>query len=186
MGEEARGHNLRELLGVLTSALLEEGLREEAKMLAEYVSRKRRELAELSDAHTRATYGLAEYTRVTATLLLQIAKDVIGKLRELEGRLKLLSRWRAIVAKAASVIKELYPDVEVYVFGGAAEGRLTVLSDVDVAVVMEEPPEDRAGMLARIWENLEARGVPQYYPLEIHILSRKEFERIRGAKIRLT
>lgn len=87
LGEEVRGHNLRELLGVLVSALLEEGLREEAEMLADYVRRKRRELAELSDAHTRATYGLAEYTRTTAGLLVRVAQDIIGKLRELEGRL---------------------------------------------------------------------------------------------------
>jgi len=87
LGEEARSRNLRELLGVLISALLEEGLRNEAEMLADYVRRKRRELAELSDAHTRATYGLAEYTKATANLLVRIAQDIIGKLKELEGRL---------------------------------------------------------------------------------------------------
>jgi len=73
LGEEARSRNLRELLGVLISALLEEGLRNEAEMLADYVRRKRRELAELSDAYTRATYGLAEYTKATANLLVRIA-----------------------------------------------------------------------------------------------------------------
>jgi len=87
LGEEARSHNLRELLGVLISALLEEGLRKEAEMLADYVRRKRRELAELSDAHSRATYGLAEYTRATANLLVRIAQDIIEKLKELEERL---------------------------------------------------------------------------------------------------
>jgi len=102
-----------------------------------------------------------------------------------ERRLKLLSRWRAIATKAASIIKEFYPNAEVYVFGGAAEDRLTVLSDIDIAVVMEDPPKDRARMLAKIWEILEAKGIPQYYPLEIHLLSRREFEHLRGVKIRL-
>ncbi len=87
LGEEVRSNNLRELLGVLISALLEEGFRKEAEILVEYVRRKRRELAELSDAHTRATYGLAEYTRATASMLVEIARDVIGKLKELEEKL---------------------------------------------------------------------------------------------------
>ena len=87
LGEEVRSHNLRELLSILVSALLEEGFREEAEALADYVRRKRRELAELSDARTRATYGLAEYTRATASLLVGIARDVIEELRELEEKL---------------------------------------------------------------------------------------------------
>ena len=87
LGEEVRSHNLRELLSILVSALLEEGFREEAEILADYVRRKRRELAELSDARTRATYGLAEYTRATASLLVGIARDVIEELRELEEKL---------------------------------------------------------------------------------------------------
>ena len=87
LGEEVRGHNLRELLGVLVSALLEEGFRKEAETLADYVRRKRIELAELSDAHTRATYGLAEYTKATANLLVKVAQDIIRKLKELEGGL---------------------------------------------------------------------------------------------------
>ncbi len=102
-----------------------------------------------------------------------------------EKRLKLLSKWRVVVANVATVIKELYPSSEIYVFGGAAEDRLTVLSDIDIAVVLEDPPKDRAGMLAKIWEILEAKGIPQYYPLEIHILSKREFERLRGVKIKL-
>ena len=102
-----------------------------------------------------------------------------------EGRLKLLSKWRIIAANVATAIKKLYPSSEIYVFGGAAENRLTVLSDIDIAVVLEDPPKDRAGMLAKIWEILEAKGIPQYYPLEIHILSKREFERLRGAKIKL-
>lgn len=87
LGEEVRGHNIRELLGVLASALLEEGFSEEAGMLADYTRRKRRELAELSEAHARATYGLAEYTRAAAELLVRVARDVVETLRELEGRI---------------------------------------------------------------------------------------------------
>ncbi|MEM4970931.1 MAG: HEPN domain-containing protein [Sulfolobales archaeon] len=87
LGEEVRGHNIRELMGVLISALLEEGFSEEANMLADYSRRKRRELAELSEAHTRATYGLVEYTRASAELLVRIARDIVEILRRLEVRI---------------------------------------------------------------------------------------------------
>ena len=102
-----------------------------------------------------------------------------------EGRLKLLKKWRAITLKAATAIKKLYPQAEIYLFGGAAEGRLTVLSDIDLAVVVDVEPGSRGEMLARIWEELEREGIPQYYPLEIHVLSRDEIARLRGVKIRI-
>lgn len=86
LGEEVRGHNIRELLGVLTSALLEEGLRDEAELLLDYVRKHRRELAELSDAHTRATYGLTEYGRNEAKLLLEIAENIVDMLKKLEAK----------------------------------------------------------------------------------------------------
>jgi HEPN domain-containing protein len=87
LGEEIRSDSIRELLGVLVSALLEEGFSEEANALADYVRRRRRELAELSDAHIRATYGLIEYTRASAEILIRITRDLVEILRELEMRL---------------------------------------------------------------------------------------------------
>ena len=102
-----------------------------------------------------------------------------------EGRLRLLSKWRSITARAARAIKRSYPEVEIYLFGGAAEDRLTIMSDIDLAVVLEDPPRDRSGLLARIWELLEEEGIPPYYPLEVHILSKREFEKLRGSKVRL-
>ena len=84
LGEEVRGHHVRELMGLLAAALMEQGMERLAHRVAEYVRRHRRELAELSDAHTRAVYGLVEYGEREAKLLLQIANQVIERLRELE------------------------------------------------------------------------------------------------------
>jgi len=84
LGEETRGRNLRELLGILVSALVEAGFEEEAKELMEYIRRHRRELVELTEAHTRAVYGLVEYGRREAEILLKIAKNIIDALRDLE------------------------------------------------------------------------------------------------------
>ena len=86
-GEEVRGHNLRELLGVLLSSLMEEGLEEDAEFLADYLRKHRRELAELTEAHTRATYGLTEYGKREAELLLKIAESVIAVLKKLEAKI---------------------------------------------------------------------------------------------------
>jgi len=86
LGEEVRGHNLRELLGILVSSLIEENFRGEAEELIDYIRKHRRELAELSEAHIRATYGLMEYGRDGASILLRIAKNIINTLRDLEVR----------------------------------------------------------------------------------------------------
>jgi len=84
LGEEIRGHNLRELLGVLISALIEKGFEEEAKELVDYIRKHRRELAELTEARIRAVYGLVEYGRRETEILLKIAKNIITVLKNLE------------------------------------------------------------------------------------------------------
>ncbi len=87
LSEEVRGHDVRGLFGLLVASLFEQGVDELAREISEYVRRHRRELAELSDAHTRAVYGLFEYGEKEAKLLLEIAEHAINKLKELEERL---------------------------------------------------------------------------------------------------
>jgi len=86
-GEEVGGHSIGELFGILTASLVEQGLRNVAEELAVYSRRHRRVLAELSEACTRAVYGLAGYVRREAELVLGIARSVIEKLREVEVKL---------------------------------------------------------------------------------------------------
>ena len=102
-----------------------------------------------------------------------------------ESRLRMIKEWRSVIDKAVRAVKRLYPGSEVYLFGGAAEGRLTVLSDIDLAVVFRGPGAEPEEVLARIWEEMEREGVPPYYPLEVHVLSRKELRRLKGVKVRL-
>ena len=87
LGEEVRGHNVRELLGLLAASLMEQGVEDLAKEVMDYVRKHRRELEELGEAHTRATYGLVEYGEREARLLLRIAEQVLEKLNELEKKL---------------------------------------------------------------------------------------------------
>jgi len=105
-----------------------------------------------------------------------------------ETKLQLLRRWRNVAEIVARVARELYPEAEVYLFGGAAENRLTVLSDIDIAIVFRKPLdlEERAEIVSTIWEKLEEYGVPPYYPLHLVVLSRSELEKLRGAKIRIS
>ncbi len=87
LGEEVRGHNIRELFSLLAASLMEQNAEDLAREVMEYVRKHRRELTELSEAHTRAIYGLTEYGEKEARLLLRIAEQVLEKLQELEKKL---------------------------------------------------------------------------------------------------
>ena len=93
--------------------------------------------------------------------------------------LECLSRWRELVEIVRMAIEKVRPDAEIYVVGGAAEDRLTILSDIDVAVVLDEELsfEKSSELRARILEEAEKMGLPLYAPIELHIVSRKQFDR---------
>ena len=56
-------------------------------------------------------------------------------------RLARLLRWREYVEAIARAAEDLLGGgVEAYVVGGAAEGRLTAASDIDVVVVTSKTP----------------------------------------------
>jgi len=56
-------------------------------------------------------------------------------------RYGLLKRWRELALIVARACREVLGPgcLGVYVAGGAAEGRLTVLSDIDVVIVVDDP-----------------------------------------------
>jgi predicted nucleotidyltransferase len=101
-------------------------------------------------------------------------------------RLRELLRWRSYLPILVEAVKNvLGEDVEVYVFGSAVEGRLTIDSDIDVAVVVEELPGSasrRVGILNRIWSIMEDNGVPWWYPFEIHLMTHEELKLLREVK----
>ncbi len=104
---------------------------------------------------------------------------------KIKRELQILKERGVIVREVVHVVRELYPNSEIYLAGGAAEGRLTVLSDIDILVVFDKLHGSRADVLARLWEALEAK-IPAYYPIQIHVLERSEFSRIKGRKVRLS
>ncbi|MEM1794441.1 MAG: nucleotidyltransferase domain-containing protein [Desulfurococcaceae archaeon] len=89
------------------------------------------------------------------------------------------------MAKAA---KDILPSSEVYVIGGVAEGRATVLSDIDVLIVVDNiNNRDLLKLKIAIMNKaIDCYGLPWDAPVELHILSRGEAEEIyKGFKIRI-
>lgn len=88
------------------------------------------------------------------------------------SRIRILSRWREYVKLIAEAVKVVEPQAKLYLVGGAAEGRLTVLSDIDVLLVLPRRPgfEEAAELRARVLEEAERLGLPLYVPVELHII----------------
>ncbi len=103
------------------------------------------------------------------------------------SRLLILRNWRRYVDIVAKAIREVCPDVEIYLVGGAAEDRLTILSDIDILVVLpHEPSHDKVIELrTRILEKAEELGLPLYAPIELHIVGPETWQRYGGTKIRI-
>jgi len=101
-------------------------------------------------------------------------------------RLRELLKWRSYLPVLVEAVKQvLGNNVEIYVFGSAVEGRLTVDSDIDIAIVVDDVPRsgvERAKILDRIWRIMESRGVPWWYPFEIHLMTREELKLLREAR----
>jgi len=94
--------------------------------------------------------------------------------------LRHLKAWREAVRSVADAVRSLGLDAKVYVIGGAAERRLTVLSDVDVLVCVDEscgadPWELRRRILTRA---MDEHGLPWDYPIELHIHTGRECEKL--------
>jgi len=104
-------------------------------------------------------------------------------------RLRYLRMWREAAKAVAKAARDLDPAAEVYVVGGAAEDRLTVLSDVDIVVIPSKPLDNEA--LNQLRRKVYARAIDFYnlpwdYPVEIHIMQREEFEEVflkKGKKV---
>jgi len=79
-------------------------------------------------------------------------------------------------AKAiANAVGDLGLDADVYVIGGAAEGRLTVLSDVDILICVSESKADPWRLRRLILTTaMDKYGLPWDYPIELHVRSKKE------------
>jgi predicted nucleotidyltransferase len=66
--------------------------------------------------------------------------------------------------------------LHVYVVGGAAEDRLTVLSDIDVIVVIDDSSYKSLENIVAIRRRAEELGLPVDVPLDVKLLVDEEFK----------
>jgi len=92
-----------------------------------------------------------------------------------------LLEWRRHVKPVVEAACEEAPGAAVYVAGGAAEDRLTALSDIDVVVALplELSPSSRLDLKLRILDRAFEKGLPLDYPIDLHVIGPAELERYK-------
>lgn len=97
-----------------------------------------------------------------------------------------LSRWREYALKVARAAKDIVPDAKVYVIGGVAENRVTVLSDIDILIVVPGNRGDRGELTVRILERaIDVYGLPWDAPVELHIAFGDEEKMYKGVRVEI-
>ena len=89
---------------------------------------------------------------------------------------------RREVSRVAEAIKRAVPSAEVYLIGGAAEDKLTALSDMDILVALDRQlsHQDRVSLGMRIMEALDEAGIhTTTLPLDVHIETKSEIARYK-------
>jgi len=117
--------------------------------------------------------------------IVSLAEDILIEIQA--ERLRELLKWRQYLPHLVEAVRSVLGDnVEIYVTGSAVRGELTVDSDIDVLVVVSELPRtglNRAKILDKIWKIMESKGVPWWYPFEIHLITRDELRFYRKEEL---
>ncbi|WP_456482998.1 nucleotidyltransferase domain-containing protein [Methanopyrus kandleri] len=89
--------------------------------------------------------------------------------------------WKEVILRIARAVREvLDEDARIYVFGSAVKDEMAAVSDLDVAVVVED--EVDPGKMAS--DILERAGVDPFIPVHLHVVTRDEFGRNRPRRAR--
>jgi len=146
----ARGHELRVLLGMLSSYLRRHGYENVAAEVDHFVDEHRRDLITAEEAYVGGRYGELGYSEEDSRRLRDVARRLSSWVRI---RFEHLRRWREYAKSVARAARDVFSeDVEVYVVGGVAEGRTTVLSDIDILIVVDMFREIERDFIGRSWE----------------------------------
>ena len=94
---------------------------------------------------------------------------------------ELRDTWREAARVVARVARRLYPDARVYPIGSVAEGTFTATSDLDILMVLPRDPAPRERLEAKKRIMLAAfdEGLPLHYPIDLHIVGPRGFERYK-------
>ncbi|ADN50744.1 nucleotidyltransferase domain-containing protein [Vulcanisaeta distributa] len=87
-----------------------------------------------------------------------------------------LRRWREYAVAVMRAARDLIPGVRVFVIGGVAEGRTTVLSDIDILIIIPREVTVNKGRLYRdiLIRAMDVYGLPWDAPVELHIVNDDE------------
>lgn len=110
----------------------------------------------------------------------RLSEYIDWRLRERE---ELLEKWEEWVPRVASLLKEAFREIEVYLVGSIARGERERAGDVDILVIVG-PGVDASRIRAAIEEARRKLGLPEHHPLDVHIVTGKEKPRkVLGKKL---
>jgi len=100
-------------------------------------------------------------------------------------RYEKLKMWRNYALIIARSCREVLREgcSKVYVVGGAARGVLTVLSDIDVVIVVEKEEDKGVDIWLKIKRRAEELGLPLDIPIDLKIYTVAELRRLRETGI---
>jgi len=91
-----------------------------------------------------------------------------------DGRetLAYLSKYRELAGKVKEIVKSVYPEAEVYIFGSVLSGKITALSDIDILIVSNNLSQE---------ENLKVkvevlREIGFGAPIELHFATQYQLK----------
>ncbi|BDC18586.1 nucleotidyltransferase domain-containing protein [Acidianus sp. HS-5] len=83
-----------------------------------------------------------------------------------------LRRWREYAEEVAKAVHDIEPNAEVYIIGGVAEDRITVLSDIDILIVVKRKltgKERRDLSKSILIRAMDFYDLPFDAPVELHV-----------------
>ncbi|BCU71560.1 nucleotidyltransferase domain-containing protein [Stygiolobus caldivivus] len=84
--------------------------------------------------------------------------------------------------------RDIEPGAEVYVIGGVAEDRITVLSDIDILIVVKRKLEGKEKMELRkkvFFRAMDFYDLPFDAPVELHVEDEESEKKFTGKRIRI-
>ncbi|MET1102240.1 MAG: nucleotidyltransferase domain-containing protein [Pyrodictiaceae archaeon] len=96
-------------------------------------------------------------------------------------RIKILAAsWREAAEKTAQACLRILGSScrEVYVVGGVAENRITVFSDLDIVIVVDDPRLKTLETIIAVKREAEELGVPAEITLDIKLLEPGELKEL--------
>ncbi len=91
-----------------------------------------------------------------------------------------LKKWRIYAEIVARACREVLGSkcLHVYVVGGAAEDRLTVLSDIDIVIIVPEQKLANLDNIIAIKKKAHEQGLDDEIPIDIKITTEEEFRKL--------